>query len=53
MCSKTHGTGSPRESRLVHGVGFISLGALMDEIAEGIAGCTRSDAQTCLLRTLR
>ena len=29
---------SPRESRLVHGVGFISLGALMDEIAEGIRG---------------
>jgi DGQHR domain-containing protein len=29
---------SPRESRLVHGVGFISLGALMDEIAEEIRG---------------
>jgi DGQHR domain-containing protein len=29
---------SPRESRLVHGVGFISLGALMDEIAERIRG---------------
>jgi DGQHR domain-containing protein len=27
---------STRESRLVHGVGFISLGALMDEIAERI-----------------
>jgi len=28
----------PRESRLVHGVGFVSLGALMDEIVEGLHG---------------
>ena len=28
----------PRESRLVHGVGFISLGSLMDEIAERVRG---------------